>query len=314
MARVMAVTFEPYGQLHYLDPGQEDWRVGDMVLFPTEQGPEVVQVVWAPEWVDSTELTGLPRCEGRATEKDLRRDEDNRARRAEAMAVAKALVEQHGLPMKVVGVDWLDRDPAADVVAAIYFTAPGRVDFRALVGELARALHARVDLRQVASRDAARLTGGIGACGRDLCCSTFLTDFEPVGMRLVKDQGLSTNPMAIQGQCGKLMCCLKYEHPLYEDFAKRAPAVGQQVSTPIGDAVVTGHQVPAQTVSVRTAQGEVARCPLVEVCPTSRKRKVRHSALRRREQAERLDDGRGHQGRGDEGHHVGFEDDEEVQR
>ena len=281
MARVMAVSFEQYGQLHYLDPGANQWQVGDHVLFPTEAGPEVCQVVWAPEEVDSDNLVGLPVCQGRATAADLQRDAENRTRRAEALAVAKELVGRHGLPMKVVGVDWIDRGSDFDVLVAIYFTAPGRVDFRALIGELARALHARVDLRQVAARDASRLTGGIGSCGRDLCCATFLTDFEPVTQRLVKVQNLPPNPMAIQGQCGKLLCCLKYEHPLYAEFAQVAPAVGETVDSPIGQAVVIGHQVPGQSVPLRSPQGEVARCPLTEVCVTSRRRKERHAKLRR---------------------------------
>lgn len=286
MARVMAVTFETHGQLHYLDPGEQQWQVGDMVLHPTENGPEVAQVVWAPEWVDSENLTDLPVVAGRATEEDLRRDEENRRHRAEAFEVAKAMVAEHGLPMKVVAVDWIDRGPTPGLQVAIYFTAPGRVDFRSLVGDLARALKARVDLRQVGGRDAARLTGGIGNCGRDLCCSTFLTDFEPVGLRVARDQGLSPNPLAIQGQCGKLMCCLKYEHPLYVDFAEKAPAVGDRVSSPIGEGVVVGHNVPSQSVAVRNRDGEVARCPLTEVCPTSKRRKERHKAVQRREEGQ----------------------------
>lgn len=279
MARVMAVTFETHGQLHYLDPGEATHRVGDHVLFPTEFGPEVVQVVWAPEYVDSENLTDLPVCLGPATDADLRRDQENRRHRAEALAITKALVAEHELPMKIVAVDWIDRADDVDLMVAIYFTAPGRVDFRTLVGDLARALHARVDLRQVAGRDATRLTGGIGSCGRELCCSTFLTDFEPVGLRLAKVQGLAPNPLAIQGQCGKLMCCLKYEHPLYVEFAQQAPAVGEYVESPIGDAKVIGHSVPGQSVTVRNGHGEVARCPLTEVCVTSRRRKDRDATL-----------------------------------
>ena len=282
MARVMAVTFEQYGQLHYLDPGDAQWSVGDHVLYPTEHGPEVAQVVWAPEHVDGDGFADLPLCQGRASAADLRRDVDNRQHRAEAEAIVKKLVAQHELPMKIIAVDWIDRDEEFDLMVPIYYTAPGRVDFRALIGDLARALHASVDLRQVASRDAARLTGGIGSCGRDLCCSTFLTDFEPVGMRLAKIQNLAPNPLAIQGQCGKLMCCLKFEHPLYADFAKNAPEVGERVTSPIGDGVVIGHQVPAQSVTVRNGQGEVARCPLTEVCVKSKRRKERHAVLGRR--------------------------------
>ena len=133
----------------------------------------------------------------------------------------------------------------------IYFTAPHRVDFRTLVSELARSLRARIDLRQIGSRDAARLVGGLGNCGRDLCCATFLKDFEPVSLRMAKVQDLPPNPLKISGACGRLMCCLKYEHPLYAEFARTAPAVGEQVALDEGDGVVVGHQVPADSVVIR---------------------------------------------------------------
>ena len=133
----------------------------------------------------------------------------------------------------------------------IYFTAPHRVDFRALVSELARSLHARIDLRQIGSRDAARLVGGLGNCGRDLCCATFLKDFEPVSLRMAKVQDLPPNPSKISGACGRLMCCLKYEHPLYAEFARTAPAMGEKVALEDGDGVVVGHQVPADSVVIR---------------------------------------------------------------
>ena len=134
--------------------------------------------------------------------------------------------------MKVMGVDYLDSGTDFDELIVIYFTAPHRVDFRALVSDLARALQARIDLRQVGSRDGARLVGGLGSCGRDLCCATFLTDFEPVSLRMAKLQDLPANPLRISGACGRLMCCLKYEHPLYVEFAQSAPAIGSQVTTP----------------------------------------------------------------------------------
>ena len=130
--------------------------------------------------------------------------------------------------MKIVGVD----HAAATNRTTVYFTAPHRVDFRALVRDLAATLKGRVELRQLSARDEARLTGGIGSCGRELCCSTFLVDFEPVSVRMAKDQELPLNPLRISGACGRLMCCLKYEHPLYEEFAKAAPAVGVRSTPP----------------------------------------------------------------------------------
>ncbi len=266
MSRVMAVSFERYGRLYYLDPGADEYAIGDRVLVPTEAGPEVAECVWAPEWV-SEDFGDLPRCAGRASEQDLTRDAANKRRRAESRLVAKKLIKSHDLPMKVVGVDYLDHGEDFDELVVIYFTAPHRVDFRSLVSDLARSLRARIDLRQVGSRDAARLTGGIGSCGRDLCCATFLKDFEPVSLRLAKTQDLPANPLRISGACGRLMCCLKYEHPLYAEFARTAPAVGSTVTTEEGDGTVIAHQVPSDSVVVRMRDsGATTTCSLASVC------------------------------------------------
>jgi cell fate regulator YaaT (PSP1 superfamily) len=259
---VMAVSFTRYGRLYYLDPGGHNARVGDKVLVPTETDPEVAECVWAPQWV-SEDIGGLPVCAGPATAEHLARDERNRSRRTAARSVAKRLVRAHDLPMKVVGVDYLDRDEKI----VIYFSAPHRVDFRQLVRALGAELRARVDLRQLGPRDEARVQGGIGPCGRDLCCATFLKDFEPVSMRMVKDQDLPPNPLKISGACGRLMCCLKYEHPLYQEFKVRAPALGAVVSTPEGDGRVVAHSVPADSVVVRLDDGgRRCACSLASVC------------------------------------------------
>ena len=266
MARVMAVSFERYGRLYYLDPGEREYRVGDRVLVPTEAGPEVAECVWAPEWVDDGGFADLPVCAGPADDTHLERDAENRRKRAQAKLVAKKLIRGQDLPMKVVGVDIVDSGEH-DQLTVLYFTAPHRVDFRALVGELARALRSRIDLRQIGSRDAARITGGLGSCGRDLCCATFLKDFEPVTLRMAKVQDLPPNPLKISGACGRLMCCLKYEHPLYAEFAATAPAVGSAVSTDEGEGVVVGHSVPADAVLVRMKDsGQVSSCSRAGVC------------------------------------------------
>jgi cell fate regulator YaaT (PSP1 superfamily) len=270
MSRVMAVWFERYGRLHYLDPGTAEYAVGDFVLVPTEAGPEVAECVWAPEWVDE-EFGELPVCAGPAAAAHLERDATNRRRRAEAKLVATRLVKRHDLPMKVVGIDYIDTSADFDAMVVVYFTAPHRVDFRTLVTGLARSLRARIDLRQVGSRDAARLIGGVGSCGRELCCATFLTSFEPVTLRMAKMQDLPTNPLRISGACGRLMCCLKYEHPLYASFAREVPAVGQRVTLPEGEAVVVAHQVPADQVVVRmSATGELSPCSRAAVCGARR--------------------------------------------
>jgi cell fate regulator YaaT (PSP1 superfamily) len=262
MGMMMAVSFERRGRLYYLDPGQHSPTVGDKVLVPTDSGPEVAECIWGPQWI-SEDVDGLPVCAGPAGEQDLARDERSRRRRAEGRLAAKRLIRAQGLPMKVVAVDYVD---SAEVFT-VYFSAPRRVDFRALVRELASTLHARVELRQIGPRDEARLQGGIGPCGRDLCCATFLKDFEPVSVRMAKDQDMPVNPMRIAGACGRLMCCLKYEHPLYQDFHRNAPRAGEQVDTPEGRGTVVGHNVPADKVVVKlAADGRACACSRASVC------------------------------------------------
>ncbi len=212
----------------------------------------------------------FPRLAGMATEADLHRDELLRKRKAEAKVAAKRLIREHGLPMKVVAVDHVIEAPSSAPGGArttIYFTAPHRVDFRSLVRDLGATLHCRVELRQLSARDSARMQGGIGSCGRDLCCATFLTDFEPVTIRMAKDQDLPLNPLRISGACGRLMCCLKYEHPLYQRFQESTPAIGVRVSTPDGDGRVVGHSVPRDSVTVRLdADGSRCSCSRASVC------------------------------------------------
>jgi cell fate regulator YaaT (PSP1 superfamily) len=170
--------------------------------------------------------------------------------------------------MKVVAVDHvLEQAGTGGARTTIYFTAPHRVDFRALVRDLGATLRCRVELRQLSARDSARVQGGIGSCGRDLCCATFLTDFEPVTIRMAKDQDLPLNPMRISGACGRLMCCLKYEHPLYQQFQATAPAVGERVSTDDGPGRVVGHSVPRDAVVVRLdSDGSRCMCSRASVC------------------------------------------------
>jgi len=273
---MMAVSFERRGRLHYLDPGPYRPAVGDKVLVPTDTGPEVAECIWAPTWIDD-EIGGLPVCAGPATDADLAQDEHNRARRAEAKVVARRLVREHNLPMKVIAADYV----AAAGQLTIYFSAPHRVDFRALVRDLSGRLQARIELRQVGPRDEAKLQGGIGPCGRDLCCSTFLKDFEPVTIRMAKDQDLPVNPMRIAGACGRLMCCLKYEHPLYMDFRKSAPRLGTSVDSPEGAGVVVGYSVPADQVIVKVAEtGSRCACPRASVCGSRQAYEATHGAKR----------------------------------
>jgi cell fate regulator YaaT (PSP1 superfamily) len=262
MPMICAVSFERYGRLYYFDPGSHRPQIGDKVLVPTDEGPEVAECVWAPRLVDD-EIGGLPLLVGIASQADLDRDERSRRRRAEAKVATKRLVRSHDLPMKIIGVDYVEPRNRF----TIYFSAEHRVDFRALVRDLAKTLAARVELRQVGARDEARLQGGIGSCGRDLCCATFLKDFEPVSVRMAKDQDLPLNPLKISGACGRLMCCLKYEHPLYQEFKASVPAIGTSVDSPEGHGVVVGYNVPADTVVVRVSEtGRRCACSKASVC------------------------------------------------
>jgi len=262
MGMLCAVSFTRYGRLYYADPGDHRPEVGDKVLVPTDDGPEVAECVWAPQWV-AEDTDGFPVLLGLAGPADLERDALVRRRKADTKTAAKRLIREHGLPMKVVAVD---HAPEAGR-STVYFTAPHRVDFRALVRDLGATLRARVELRQLSARDSARVQGGIGSCGRDLCCATFLTDFEPLTLRMAKDQDLPLNPMRISGACGRLMCCLKYEHPLYAAFAAEAPAVGSRVDTEEGPGRVVGHDVPRDRVTVRLdAGGSRCSCSRASVC------------------------------------------------
>jgi cell fate regulator YaaT (PSP1 superfamily) len=273
---MMAVSFQRNGRLYYLDPGPHQPTVGTKVLVPTDAGPEVAECIWAPQWVDD-EIAGLPVCAGIADPEDLSRDEANRARRAEARVTSRRLVREHELPMKVIAVDYVDKTN----VVTVYFSAPHRVDFRALVKDLASRLRARVELRQIGPRDEARLQGGIGPCGRDLCCATFLKDFEPVSVRMAKDQDLPVNPLRIAGACGRLMCCLKYEHPLYQDFRASAPRMGETVETPDGPGTVVGRNVPADQVIVKLAEdGRRTSCPKASVCGSRQAYEAMHGGAR----------------------------------
>ena len=257
-----AVTFSSNGQLHYADPGPLTPEVGDRVLLPTDHGPVVAQVVWAAEW-SSEDTAGFPVLVGMADESDLVAAAELRKAKARALVASRKLIREHGLPMKVLAVD-----PQADSGrVVIYYTSPETVDFRSLLRDLSATLNSRIELRQLTARDAVRVTGAIGSCGRDTCCSTFLKDYEPITLAMAREQDLPANPMRISGACGRLMCCLKYEHPLYQEFKATAPAVGEDVDSPLGPGRVVGHSVPADAVVIKlAADGSRQVCTKASVC------------------------------------------------
>lgn len=267
MGMLCAVSFTRNGQLYYYDPRDLEVAVGDYVLVPVGEQPEMAQVVWAGEWV-SDDTDGFEKLVGRATEADGKRAAAVRRHKSRAMVAARRLVRDHDLPMKILGADVnVSGAGSGPSMVTLYFTAPKRVDFRALVRDLGATLNCAIDLRQVSARDEIKLQGAIGSCGRDTCCSTFLKDFEPVSLRMVRDQDLPLNPMRISGACGRLMCCLKYEHPLYQDFRRRAPGHGSCVETAEGAGRVVGHSVPEDAVVVRLdSDGRRVTCPVASVC------------------------------------------------
>jgi cell fate regulator YaaT (PSP1 superfamily) len=262
MGMVCAVTFTKHGRLFYADPGSFLPAIGDEVLYPTDDGPVVAEVMWAGEWV-SDDTSALPVLAGPAGDGERGEAAQSRKARATARVASRKLIREHNLPIKVVGIDHI----VSDNKTIFYFTAPHRVDFRALIRDLGATVKGRVELRQLSARDEAKLTGGVGSCGRELCCATFLVDFEPVSVRMAKMQDLPLNPLRISGACGRLMCCLKYEHPLYQDFARDAPALGESVSCGEGEGTVVAHNVPTESVVVKlTADGRKTTCSLASVC------------------------------------------------
>jgi cell fate regulator YaaT (PSP1 superfamily) len=273
MGMLCAVTLVDRGQLHYAEPGGLTLEVGDKVLLPSDHGPVVGTVVWASEWV-SDDTTGFPVVLGRATDADISGQEDLRKEKARAVVATRKLAREHGLAMKVLAAD-----PQADTGrTVIYYSAPERVDFRSLLRDLAATLQVRVELRQLGDRDAVRAVGAIGSCGRETCCSTFLKDYEPITLTMAKDQDLPTNPLRISGVCGRLMCCLKYEHPLYQEFKKSAPRIGSQVDSPDGPGTVVAHSVPTDSVVLRlNADGSHQVCPRAAVCGARKAYESRHS-------------------------------------
>lgn len=264
MPKTVGVSFRPGGKVFPYDPEGLPLVPGDEVVVPAAKGVEYGSVVSPIREVPEDQLDGpLKKVMRRATPKDRERRRENAARQEKAYRTCRRLIGEHGLPMKLVDVDYVF--DGSNVV--FYFTAEGRVDFRELVKDLATTLKARIELRQVGVRDEAKIIGGLGPCGRDLCCSMFLSDFNPVSIKMAKEQDLPLNPSKISGICGRLMCCLKYEVESYKDFNRRAPSVGSTVEVDEGEARVIGYQVPRGMVVVELEGGRKVEVPLSELMP-----------------------------------------------
>ncbi|GGG33367.1 stage 0 sporulation protein [Lysinibacillus alkalisoli] len=247
MCKVVGIRFKKAGKIYYFDPTTFQLEVGQYVIVETARGIEYGKVVIPIREVSKDEIVlPLKQVVRPADERDHIQVEENRRESSQAFVSATQKITEHKLEMKLVDVEYtFDRNKII-----FYFTAEGRVDFRELVKDLAAIFRTRIELRQIGVRDEAKLLGGIGPCGRMLCCSTYLGDFEPVSIKMAKDQNLSLNPTKISGLCGRLMCCLKYENDEYEAAKKGMPDIGEIIETPEGQGKVININVLERLIQV----------------------------------------------------------------
>lgn len=236
MACIIGVRFRDVGKIYYFDPDGKEIKKGEHVIVETSRGIECGEVTIENKIIDDNEITyPLKKLIRIATDDDLKHVAENKEKEKEAFEICVKKIEQHHLKMKLVNVEYtFDNNKIL-----FYFTADGRVDFRELVKDLAYVFRTRIELRQIGVRDEAKMLGGLGICGRPFCCNTFLGEFQPVSIKMAKEQGMSLNPVKISGTCGRLMCCLKYEQEAYTDLLKNTPKIGAIVNTPEGKGTVT---------------------------------------------------------------------------
>ncbi|MDT2048761.1 stage 0 sporulation protein [Priestia aryabhattai] len=253
MYDVVGVRFKKAGKIYYFDPGDLTIPDGEFVIVETIRGVEFGRVVINKKQVSEHDVVlPLKKVIRIAEPKDKLIVEENKQAASEAYDVCVQKIQAHNLDMKLVDVEYtFDRNKVI-----FYFTADGRIDFRELVKDLAAIFRTRIELRQIGVRDEAKLLGGIGPCGRMLCCSTFLGDFEPVSIKMAKDQNLSLNPTKISGLCGRLMCCLKYENDEYETAKEQLPDIGSTIKTPEGSGRVIGLNILERIIQVELSNRE----------------------------------------------------------
>ena len=231
MTRVIGVRFRNVGKIYYSSPKNLEIKSGDHVIVETARGVEYGNVVLPPRDVEDEKVVQpLKEVIRIANAQDDKKEESNRKREKEAYQICLKKIKEHGLEMKLIDVEYtFDNNKVL-----FYFTADGRIDFRELVKDLAAIFKTRIELRQIGVRDETKILGGIGICGRALCCHTYLSEFAPVSIKMAKEQNLSLNPTKISGVCGRLMCCLKNEEETYEELNRKLPVVGDRVNTPDG--------------------------------------------------------------------------------
>ncbi len=287
MVKVIGVRFRGGGKVYYFDPNGVELKREDQVIVETVRGVEIGTVLLVDKEISDDEVPGPnKKIIRKATEEDKKKAVKNLEKEKEAVKICEEKIAKRELDMKLVGAEYtFDNNKLI-----FYFTADGRIDFRELVKDLAAVFHTRIELRQIGVRDETKLMGGIGICGRELCCKSWLGDFVPVSIKMAKEQNLSLNPTKISGLCGRLMCCLKNEQETYEYLNSRLPGINDQVTTPEGiKGVVQSVNVLRQTVRVLFEDGdlkEVKDYPTDQLKFKPRKRKVQVSKEEAKELAE----------------------------
>lgn len=248
MVTVVGIRFKRAGKIYYFDPDGLDINKGDYAIVETARGIEFGEVVIGKKEVTEDEIVApLKKVIRVATEEDKLKNLQNKAKEEDAFQICLKKIQEHGLPMKLIDVEYtFDNNKVI-----FYFVADGRIDFRELVKDLAAIFRTRIELRQIGVRDESKMVGGLGPCGRPMCCATFLGEFEPVSIKMAKEQNLSLNPSKISGVCGRLMCCLNYEQQTYEEIRKITPVLGSIVKTPDGEGEVMENSIIRESVKVK---------------------------------------------------------------
>jgi cell fate regulator YaaT (PSP1 superfamily) len=252
MQNVVGVRFKRGGKVYWFDPGQFVTTVNSYVIVETIRGIEMGEIVIPlREISDESIVVPLKKVIRLASDTDIKHNQENKAKSLEVLEVCNEKILEHNLDMKLIDVEYtFDNNKIL-----FYFTADGRIDFRELVKDLAAIFKTRIELRQIGVRDETKMTGGIGTCGRVLCCKSFLGDFHPVSIKMAKEQGMPLNPTKISGICGRLMCCLNYEQKAYEDILRRSPRQGAVVETVDGSGVVVSVNLLKEKLKVRLSHG-----------------------------------------------------------
>ena len=264
MPDIVGIRFKRAGKVYYFDPKDVEPDVGDCVIVETERGLEAGRVVISPKQVVASQLNKpLRPVVRKAAEEDLEKLDESREREEEAFSRCQEMISELNLPMKLRAAEY-NFDGTR---LTFLFSAEGRVDFRELLRKLTSTFKTRVELRQVGPRDEAKIMGGVGRCGRPLCCASYLSEFDTISIRMAKEQDLPLNPMKISGVCGRLLCCLSYENEQYRSMKEILPQMGQRITTPLGPASVVGGNPVKETVRAKLESEAVVEFPISDVRP-----------------------------------------------